>query len=78
MAANPFATVLLVGMGIDELSTSPLAVPQIKKIIGSIAFEEAKKIAEQVLNLSRVDEIKETLMEDYKKRFGQEELLCLY
>jgi phosphotransferase system enzyme I (PtsI) len=78
MAANPFATVLLIGMGIDELSTSPLVVPQIKRLIRSIAFQEAKKIATQVLDLTRVDEIKRALVDDYKERFGQEELLCLY
>lgn len=78
MAANPFATALLIGMGIDELSTSPMAIPQIKKIIRSINFEEAKKIADQVLNLNSVEEIKKALMEDYKERFGQEEMLCLY
>ena len=78
MAADPFATGLLVGMGIDELSSSPLAVPQIKKIIRSITTEDAKKIAEEVLNLTQVDEIKKTLKEDYINRFGQEELLCLY
>jgi phosphotransferase system enzyme I (PtsI) len=78
MAADPFAIGLLVGMGIDELSSSPLAIPQIKKIIRSITMEDAEKIAEKVLNLTRVEEIKRTLKQDYKKRFGQEELLCLY
>ncbi len=78
MAADPIATVLLVGMGIDELSTSPLAIPQVKKIIRSITLEEARNIADQVLNLTRVEEIKKTLMEYYKRKFGQEELLCLY
>ncbi len=78
MAADPFATILLVGMGIDELSCSPLAVPQIKKIVRSITTREAKKIAEKVLSLTQIEEIKETLREDYIKRFGQEELLCIY
>ena len=78
MAADPIATVLLVGMGLDELSTSPLAVPQVKKIIRSITLEEARNIADQVLNLTQVEEIKKALREDYKRRFGQEELLCLY
>jgi len=78
MAANPFATLLLLGMGIDELSTSPMAIPQIKKIIRSITFQGAKTIADQILDLTRIEEIKRALMEDYKGRFGQEELLCLY
>ena len=47
MATDPKATSFLVGLGIDELSTSPLAIPQIKKIIRSIEFEEASKEAEK-------------------------------
>ena len=72
MAGDPLATVLLVGMGVDELSTSAMAIPEVKKIIRSITFKEAQKLAEQVLNLSAIDEIKKALIDDYAKRFGKE------
>ena len=72
MAGDPLATVLLVGMGVDELSTSAMAIPEIKKIIRSITFEEAQRLAEQVLNLSAIDEIKKVLIDDYAKRFGKD------
>jgi phosphotransferase system enzyme I (PtsI) len=72
MAGDPLATVLLVGMGVDELSTSAMAIPEIKKIIRSITLEEAQRVAEQVLNLSAIDEIKKALIEDYARRFGTE------
>ena len=72
MAADPLATTLLVGMGVDELSTSAMAIPEVKKIIRSIKLEEAKKHAEKVLKLSTLDEIKRFLIEDYAKRFGKE------
>jgi phosphotransferase system enzyme I (PtsI) len=71
MAGDPLATVLLVGMGVDELSTSAMAIPEIKKIIRSITFEDAQKVAEQVLNLSTINDIKKFLIEDYAKRFGK-------
>ncbi len=71
MGADPLATILLVGMGVDELSTSAMAIPEIKKIIRSITFQEAQKLAEQVLNLSTIDEIKKFLIEDYAGRFGK-------
>ena len=71
MAGDPLATGLLVGMGVDELSTSAMAIPEIKKIIRSITFEEAQRLAEQVLNLSTIDEIKKFLIEDYARRFGK-------
>lgn len=72
MAADPLATILLVGMGVDELSTSAMAIPEIKKIIRSIKFEDAKIHAREVLKLSTIDEVKKFLVEDYTKRFGKE------
>lgn len=71
MAGDPLATVLLVGMGVDELSTSAMAIPEIKKIIRSITFEEAQRVAQQVLSLSTISDIKKFLIEDYAKRFGK-------
>ncbi|MGB8657007.1 MAG: phosphoenolpyruvate--protein phosphotransferase [Candidatus Zixiibacteriota bacterium] len=72
MAADPLATTLLVGMGVDELSTSAMAIPEVKKIIRSISLEEAQRYAEEVLRLSTIDEIKKLLIEDYARRFGKE------
>ena len=71
MAGDPLATVLLVGMGVDELSTSAMAIPEIKKIIRSITFEEAQRLADQILSLSTINDIKKFLIDDYAKRFGK-------
>jgi phosphotransferase system enzyme I (PtsI) len=71
MAADPLATMLLVGMGVDELSTSAMAIPEIKKIIRSVKLEDAKAHAQHVLELSSVDEIERFLSEDYARRFGK-------
>jgi phosphotransferase system enzyme I (PtsI) len=70
MAADPLATVMLVGMGVDELSTSAIAIPEIKKIIRSVSFEDAQTQAQKVLGLPTVDEVKRFLVEDYGARFG--------
>jgi phosphotransferase system enzyme I (PtsI) len=72
MAADPKATVLLVGLGIDELSASPLSIPQIKKIVRSIEFREAKDFAEEVMKLNDSKRIEKFLEEDYQRRFNQE------
>ena len=55
-----FATVLL-GMGIDGLSMSPVAIPTIKNIIRSVTLSEAKEMALDVLNLSTADEVERVL-----------------
>ncbi|OIO37743.1 MAG: phosphoenolpyruvate--protein phosphotransferase [Candidatus Omnitrophica bacterium CG1_02_46_14] len=50
MAGDPIFTPILIGLGIDEISTSPLMLPEIKKIIRSLSYEESKKIAQHALS----------------------------
>ena len=61
MAGDPLATVLLVGLGIDELSVVPSVLPEIKKIILSIKYKEAKRVADKVLAMSTDQEIRDHL-----------------
>ncbi|MCL2145302.1 MAG: phosphoenolpyruvate--protein phosphotransferase [Endomicrobia bacterium] len=49
MAGDPYYTTLLLGMGLDEFSVSPVQLPKIKKVIRSVSFEEAKKAASEIL-----------------------------
>ncbi|MCJ7458123.1 MAG: phosphoenolpyruvate--protein phosphotransferase [candidate division Zixibacteria bacterium] len=72
MANDPKATAFLIGLGIDELSTSPLAIPQIKKIIRSIEFEEARNLVEQAMKLNDSKDIERFLDEDYQRKFSHE------
>jgi phosphotransferase system enzyme I (PtsI) len=58
MAGDPLATVLLVGLGLDELSVVPSILPEIKKIIRSIKHKDAKRIADKMLSLPTESEIK--------------------
>ena len=61
MAGDPLATVLLIGLGIDELSVIPSVLPEIKKIILSIKYKEAKRVADKVLTMSTDQEIRDHL-----------------
>ncbi len=68
MAADPFAAPLLVGLGLESLSISPSIIPQIKKIIRSISFKEAKELASKCLTLKTEKEINEALHHFYNKK----------
>ena len=57
MAADPMLVSLLLGLGIDELSVSPAAVPMIKDSIRSVSFEQAQRLAEQSLQCHTGDEV---------------------
>jgi len=61
MAGDPLATALLVGLGLDELSVIPTVLPEIKKIIRTIKFKDAKKITDRALTLTTEEEIKDYL-----------------
>jgi len=69
MAADRLATVLLVGMEIDELSVSPIDVPEIKKIVRSTNFRKAKKLAQKALEFSTAREIAEFMRHYMRPRF---------
>ena len=43
----------------DEFSMSASSIPQVKKIIRSVSYEDAKAIAEKALNLETGEEVKE-------------------
>ena len=45
MASDPLMTPLLLGLGVDELSVVPSAVPMVKDMVRSVAMEEAKALA---------------------------------
>lgn len=57
MAAEPVFTLVLLGLGLDEFSASAVAVPEIKKIIRSVNFEQAQDIASKILQLKSAEEI---------------------
>ncbi len=67
MAADPPMVLILLGLGLDEFSASPLAVPLVKKIIRSVTLKDAKKIAEQVLNLPSGERIKRFVENEIEK-----------
>lgn len=67
MAADPAMVLILLGLGLDEFSASPVAIPEIKKIIRSITLEEAKKIAKEAFKLPSGEKIKKFVENKIKK-----------
>ncbi len=57
MAADPLMTALLLGMGIDELSVTPRAVPLVKNTVRSLDFREASALAVSALSCTTAIEV---------------------
>jgi len=70
MSGDPGIAALLVGLGIDEISTSPLLLPKVKKAIRLVPYKLAKEVAEKALRLSTGVEVKRLLKEKLKKVLG--------
>ncbi|WP_174849660.1 phosphoenolpyruvate-protein phosphotransferase PtsI [Yersinia artesiana] len=71
LAGDERATLLLLGMGLDEFSMSAISIPRIKKIIRNTNFEDVKVLAEQALAQPTADELM-TLV----NKFIEEKTLC--
>ena len=57
LAGDPLATIILLGLGLDEFSMSASSIPLIKKIIRSVTVTEAAAIASQALAMDTPEEI---------------------
>ena len=66
LAGDERATLLLLGMGLDEFSMSAISVPRIKKLIRNVNFADAKALADKALQLPTAAEI-EKLVDEFLK-----------
>ena len=49
---------ILLGMGLDEFSMSPISILPARKLITSVKESDMKKLADDVLNMGTAEEIK--------------------
>ena len=69
MAGDPLACLLLLGMGLDGLSMSPLIIPEIKQIIRSVKYSEAQAICTTCLSMNTAEEIEQYLTSVMRQKF---------
>ena len=67
MASDPLATLLLVGIGLDELSLSPLFIPVVRKVAARGQLSDCPaRLRTKSLQMGSVQEIKGYLVERYR------------
>ena len=71
LAGDERATLLLLGMGLDEFSMSAIAIPRIKKIIRNTNFEDVKALAAQALEQPTAQDLMNCV-----NKFIEEKTLC--
>jgi phosphoenolpyruvate-protein phosphotransferase/dihydroxyacetone kinase phosphotransfer subunit len=63
MAGNVRLAPLLVGLGIDELSMTPTALPQVRSALAQWSSQELVEMAEKVLHLKTIEEVEQIITE---------------
>jgi phosphotransferase system enzyme I (PtsI) len=67
MSGEPIYTVLLLGMGLRQLSVTPHNIPEIKKVIRSVTIEEAVQVAKDALSLETARDVNNYLREQTRR-----------
>jgi phosphotransferase system enzyme I (PtsI) len=57
MCSDPLSVRILIGLDIDEFSVAPNMIPEVKRIIRSVTFDECKSLVRRVLRYRTTSEI---------------------
>ncbi|MEA3487372.1 MAG: phosphoenolpyruvate--protein phosphotransferase [Thermodesulfobacteriota bacterium] len=71
MAGDPLCTPILLGLKLDGLSMTPLAIPRVKNIIRNSTVRESEKLLKEVMTFSTGSEIKEHVKDYMTERFPE-------
>ena len=70
MAGDIALVPLLLGLGMDELSTAAILVPRVKRAVQSLAIPECRQLVEEAFKLNTGSKILERCLELADKRYG--------
>jgi phosphotransferase system enzyme I (PtsI) len=70
MVSDPLSTLILVGLGVDELSMTPWSILECKKIIRSVGYEEVRKLASEVLRYHDAESVNYYLRQRYQRKIA--------
>jgi phosphotransferase system enzyme I (PtsI) len=68
ICTDPRAVLVLIGLQVDEFSASPKLIPEIKRIIRSVTFDECKALVKRILCYRTSGEIERDVEEVLKAR----------
>jgi phosphotransferase system enzyme I (PtsI) len=68
MASDPLAAVLLVGLGLRELSMEAAAIPEVKEALHRVALSEAQAVAREALLQESAEDVERTVAAAFAPR----------
>jgi phosphoenolpyruvate-protein kinase (PTS system EI component) len=63
LAGEPLALPILLGLGLDEFSMNPPAIPLAKQIVRDLTLDRAREVAQAAIELDSPDEIRTLVRE---------------
>lgn len=70
MAGDPLCFLLLLGLGLSELSMNPLSIPKVKKLTRSVTFRQAKELLDRALLAKTSSEVEHIVRRECAKIHG--------
>ncbi|MBK9266653.1 MAG: phosphoenolpyruvate--protein phosphotransferase [Polyangiaceae bacterium] len=68
MASDPLAALLLLGLGMRDLSMEAAAIPEIKEALRRVTLDEAEAVAQEALRYGTAEEIETCIAESFAPR----------
>ncbi len=72
MAAEPAYVLVLLGLGLEEFSMNPFAIPKVKKVLRMANAIETRSMAEKLFQFSTATEIKRHVRKWMAERFSED------
>ncbi|MDG5766181.1 phosphoenolpyruvate--protein phosphotransferase [Balneolales bacterium ANBcel1] len=70
LSSDPFAALVLIGLGVNELSMTPRLIPSVKQAVRLHSMDEMKELAKAMQNASTLEQSRQ-LKADWKKSYQQ-------
>ena len=76
MGVDPLSAALLIGLQVDEISCSPNMIPEVKKLVRSVTFDECKSLLKKALKATSAEDIERETRALLKERCPELELFA--
>lgn len=67
MAGDPLCFLILLGLGLTELSMNPFSIPRVKKLMRAVTFRQAKALLDRALDCKTASEVEHLVRREMHK-----------
>lgn len=67
MAGDPLCFLILLGLGLTELSMNPFSIPRVKKLTRSVTFRQAKQLLDRAIDCKTATEVEHLVRRETQK-----------